>query len=268
VAQSIKWRPETLRRSLDIYVTQSLQHPDADLVVWPETAVTAFADQLETRLLAPLEQVLRQRGQQLVMGVPMRDRHGHYNALLTLGADSREHYYKRHLVPFGEYVPLRPLLAPLVAWLAIPMDDFQRGDSATAPLLELAGVPVGVSICYEDLFAEEVRAALPTATLLLNVSNDAWFGDSLAPHQHLQIARMRALENARPLLRATNTGISAVIDADGAILQRSPQFAEHVLTADITPRQGLTPFSRLGELPLVALAVIVLVLLGRGAIRR
>jgi len=261
VAQGVKWRPETLRQSLERYLKHTLAHPEAELVIWPETAVTAFADQLQTQYLDPLQQKLQQRGQQLVLGIPMRDGEGGYfNAMLAIGAGEGGHYYKRHLVPFGEYVPLRPLLAPLVAMLAIPLDDFSVGDLSQAPVLHLAGVPVGISICYEDLFGEEIRLALPEAQLLLNASNDAWFGESLAPHQHLEIARMRAVETARPLLRATNTGISAVIGERGEVMATSAQFAEQVLSAEVQPHSGLTPYVRFGAWPSLILLGLSLLL--------
>ena len=130
-----------------------------------------------------------------------------------------------------------------------------------------AGQPIGVSICYEDAFGEEVIDALPEATLLANVSNDAWFGDSLAPHQHLEIARMRALETGRYLLRATNTGVSAIIGSRGEVLAVAPQFETHVLTAEVTPHTGLTPYGRWGNWGVVLLMVLLLGLgLGAGRV--
>jgi apolipoprotein N-acyltransferase len=136
------------------------------------------------------------------------------------------------------------------------MADFSRGPLAQPPL-RLAGQPVGISICYEDVFAVEVRRALPAATLLVNVSNDAWFGDSIAPHQHLQIARMRALETGRMLLRGTNTGISAIIGPRGEVRARAPQFQVAVLHGMVEPRRGATPYVRLGDRPVVVLALLL-----------
>jgi apolipoprotein N-acyltransferase len=134
------------------------------------------------------------------------------------------------------------------------MSDFTPGGNGK-PLVTLAGHPVGVNICYEDAYGNEVIRALPEATLLVNASNDAWFGDSLAPHQHLEIARMRALETGRFLLRATNTGISAIIDERGRLLGRSPQFEKAILTHDVQPLRGTTPFARGGNIAVLILAL-------------
>jgi len=144
------------------------------------------------------------------------------------------------------------------------MSDFSVGGD-DPPLISLAGHPAGINICYEDAFSAEVMRALPEARFLVNASNDAWFGDSLAPHQHLQIARMRALESGRYLLRATNTGISAIIDPRGALVGQAPQFEQAVLTRRIQPMQGLTPYARWGDTPLLVIALLVLL---AGARRR
>jgi apolipoprotein N-acyltransferase len=180
----------------------------------------------------------------------------YYNSVVAIGSAPGS-YRKRHLVPFGEYLPLKPLLGWLLDYLHIPMSDFRPGP-ARAPLLTAAGQPLGVSICYEDAFGEELIEALPAATLLVNVSEDAWFGDSLAPHQRLQMARLRAIETGRAMLRAANTGPSAVIDHRGRVIARAPQFAPHVLSAAVEPRTGATPYARLGNAPLVAALALLL----------
>jgi apolipoprotein N-acyltransferase len=155
-------------------------------------------------------------------------------------------YHKQHLVPFGEYVPLKSLLGGFFAFFRIPMANFSEGGSEEKTL-PVAGVHAGISICYEDAFGEEVIQGMPKANLLVNVSNDAWFGESLAPHQHLQMAQMRSLETGRAMLRGTNNGISAIIDHHGDIIGTSPQFREHVLTADIQPVSGSTPYILMGN---------------------
>jgi apolipoprotein N-acyltransferase len=137
------------------------------------------------------------------------------------------------------------------------MSDFSPGPAQQAPL-EVAGHVVGVSICYEDVFSEEVVRTLPQASLLVNVSEDAWYGDSWAPHQHQQMARMRTLETGRPMLRATNTGVSAMIDHRGREIARAPQFAVHVLTGSVQPMQGVTPFVRSGNTPVILAAFSLL----------
>ena len=256
VEQAEKWKPENLLPTLQMYRRLTRQAAGADLIIWPETAVPSFAGRVEQVLLEPLERQMRRRNASLLLGVAEWDRDGgaYYNSMLALGGE-RASYRKRHLVPFGEYMPFKGLLQPLIDWLQIPMSDFTPGD-APRPLLTLAGYPAGISICYEDAFGNEVIQALPQAAFLINASNDAWFGDSLALPQHLQIARMRAQESRRYLLRATNTGISAVIGPDGALVAVAPAFQRHVLTAAIEPLQGLSPYARFGNWPVISLLLL------------
>ncbi len=184
----------------------------------------------------------------------------YYNSVMQLGTHSG-FYFKHHLVPFTEYLPFKRVLGDLIKIMDVPMSDFSPGQVHQAPL-QVKGVRVAVSICYEDAFGEEIIHSLPQANVLVNVSNDAWFGRSIAPPQHLQIARMRALETGRPLLRDTNTGITAVIAPDGKVTMRAPQFQVAVLTADIQPMAGATPYSKVGNTPVVVLILTLLVIGG------
>jgi len=258
VPQSVKWHPEMLLRSEALYRNLTLPYLGADLIVWPETAIPALYRQVEGYINALSEQA-RRHGTALVMGIPVQDPGSgrYYNALLALNGQ-REFYYKKHLVPFGEYIPFADTLGGLLEFLHIPMSDFSPGPDVR-PLLHVNGMILGVSICYEDTFGEEVIQAMPDAGVLVNVSNDAWFGDSSAPHQHLQMARMRALETGRYLLRATNTGVSAVIDAHGNLVKTSREFKPQVLTGRIPLRRGLTPYARWGNYPVVTLAFLMLI---------
>jgi apolipoprotein N-acyltransferase len=253
VAQHEKWRRENLLPTLGLYTGLTGGEWESDLIIWPETAIPSFAHLVEESLLQPLSVEAVQRGSQLLVGVPVWEEGRYYNAMLSLGVQ-REAYHKRHLVPFGEFMPFKGLLAPLLTWMNVPMSDFSAGEGKP-PLLTLAGYPAGISICYEDAFGDEVAEALPQAAFLINASNDAWFGDSLAPHQHLEIARMRALETGRYLLRSTNTGVSAVIDPRGRILGQSPAFEQHVLRQEIRPMAGLTPYGYAGNGSLVLLCL-------------
>jgi len=269
VPQALKWQPKQLLRTLELYLTLTEAHWDSDLIIWPETAVPALAHRVEESFLAPLAERARAHDSEILLGIPVLESETdrYYNAMITLGGE-RASYYKRHLVPFGEFLPLKGLLGPVLDWLSIPMSDFSSGDGAKKPLVPLLGYRVGVSICYEDAFGEEVVEALPEAAFLVNASNDAWFGDSLAPHQHLQMARMRARETERYLLRSTNTGISAIIGPRGELLGRSPGFAEDVLSGEISPLRGMTPYAWLGNAGIVLLAMVFLGLglwLGRDA---
>ncbi|RTZ77139.1 MAG: apolipoprotein N-acyltransferase [Gammaproteobacteria bacterium] len=258
IPQVLKWRPEQFEPTLELLMALSREHPEAELVIWPETAVPAFADQVESAVLEPLHRLFGRERRTLLLGIAVREADGrYYNAMIKLGASGRGRYFKRHLVPFGEYMPLKPLLRPLIDLLAIPMSEFSAGEEARQ-LLELDGYPAGISICYEDTFGEEVARALPEAAFLVNASNDAWFGDSLAPHQHLEMARLRALETGRYLLRATNTGISAIIDEQGRVVGRLEQFRKGVVAGKVEPRQGMTPYARWPDWPVVLLALFML----------
>ncbi len=260
IAQEEKWKRENLRPTLDLYAGLTRQHWSSDLIIWPETAVPSFVAQVDEAFLRPMELEAQKSRSSLLLGIADWKPGGdYYNAMISLGPE-RATYHKRHLVPFGEFMPLKFLLRPLIDWLQIPMSDFSPG-AGEKPLLSLAGYQAGISICYEDAFGAEVIAALPEAAFLVNASNDAWFGDSLALPQHLEIARMRALESGRFLLRSTNTGISAIIAPDGKIAAASPAFKQDVLTSFITPLQGMTPYARWGNWMIVCIAVIGLLVL-------
>lgn len=257
ISQELKWSPEFLQFTLDRYQELTERHWGVDLIVWPEAAPPNWYHALAADYLEPLAERGRAHGTELVLGVPFADlgTGSAYNSVISLG-EQPGIYHKRHLVPFGEYVPLRNVFGRALDILGAPMSDFQAGE-ASLPL-HAAGHDVGVSVCYEVAFGPEVADPLPAAEFLINVSNDAWFGDSLAPHQHLQMARMRSLETGRGMLRATNTGITAVLDHQGKIVARAPQFEVATLTAEITPRQGATPYVLWRDKPVLGLLVLVL----------
>jgi len=266
VPQAVKWRRDFRQPSIDLYTELSAGHWGSSLIVWPETAIPAFpAEVPET--LQNLRRRARDNDTTLLTGMPTADTHDgsrYLNSVVALGANDGV-YHKRHLVPFGEYLPFDRWLRPVLTFLRIPMSNFASGAAAQPPVI-VADHVVGISICYEDAYATEVVRALPQAAILINVSNDAWFGDSIAPHQHLQIARMRALEAGRVMLRATNTGISAIIDHRGRVVSRSGQFEPEVLGGEVSARTGTTPFTDQPRalLPLLCIASLIGVrLLGR-----
>jgi apolipoprotein N-acyltransferase len=258
VPLSIKWRPQYRDRIIDSYLRLSERAPHAKLIAWPEAAVPGFYSEVAPQLLPRLEALTRRQGADVVFGTIELDneRRDYYNSVYVVGKTPGS-YRKQHLVPFGEFLPLPGVFETLLATLEIPMSDFRAG-GRDQPLLAAAGHTLGVSICYEDAFGEEIIRALPQATLLVNVSEDAWFGNSLAPHQRLQMARVRALETGRPMLRATNTGPSALIDHRGRVIARSPQFQPAVLAGTIQPMSGTTPYARLGNAPLLLLLGVIL----------
>ncbi|MDM8545397.1 apolipoprotein N-acyltransferase [Candidatus Venteria ishoeyi] len=261
--QEIKFMHQYAEPIIKNYLELSRQHRDADLIIWPETAIPLFFHQAMP-FIQEIIQEHKDHKTDFLIGMPMQDPDDNqiYNAVAMINAEKPGFYYKRHLVPFGEYMPLRSLIEESLDFIQIPFSDFSEGPKKQS-LLSTQRHYIGISICYEDAFPAEIRRALPGANFLVNVSNDAWFGDSLAPHQHLQIARMRALEAGRPLLRATNTGITAIIDAHGKVVTQMPQFQQGVIRARIQPRSGATPYALEGNIPLL---FIMIVFLGIGII--
>jgi apolipoprotein N-acyltransferase len=253
-----KWSVDFRQTIIDQHVSLSERAAGAQLIVWPESAVPGYFDAMKPQFVPRLERLAQERGSDFLVGAVERDLlgRGYYNSVFAVG---RTHgsYRKQHLVPFGEFLPWPDVFGRLLATLQIPMSNFSSG-APGQPLLTAAGHTIGVSVCYEDAFGEEVIRALPLATLLVNVSEDSWFGNSLAPHQRLQMARVRALETGRPLLRAANTGPSVIIDRHGAVLAQSPQFAPHVLIGEVQPTAGATPYVLLGNTPLVTLLGVAL----------
>ncbi|WP_374691831.1 apolipoprotein N-acyltransferase [Accumulibacter sp.] len=259
VAQEMKWRPERFAESLRIYYQLARDHP-AQLTVLPETALPAFLDQVPVEYLDALQELAQRQHGDLLLGVAVSEGYRKYfNSALSLGASGRQRYDKVHLVPFGEFVP--PGFAWFMALANIPMSDFTAGLPRQPPLL-LAGQQVAINICYEDVFGEEIIDSLPAATLLVNISNVAWFGDSLAPAQHLQIARMRALESGRMMLRATNTGMTAIVDVDGSVRAVLPPFTRGALRGEVRGHTGATPYVRWGNWPVVVLALLLVAVTG------
>ena len=257
IEQEMKFHPERAPRILETYARLA-EGTQARLVILPETALPAFLDRIAPAYLARLDAVGKRNEGDLLIGVPYRTgRDAYYNSALSLGVSPRQIYHKVHLVPFGEFVP------PGFRWtldvLSIPLSDFSRG-SFDQPPLEVAGQRVAVNICYENVFGAEIARSLPEATLLVNMSNVAWFGDSLAPAQHLQIARLRAIETGRMHLTATNTGITAAIDRDGRVLARLEQFTEGRLEIAAQGYSGATPYVRLRDWPVVVLCVFIFTL--------
>ncbi|RMF97059.1 MAG: apolipoprotein N-acyltransferase [Gammaproteobacteria bacterium] len=265
VSQDRKWLPGQRLPTLRLYHDLSFPGPPRRILLWPEVAIPALADEVGDYLQA-LHAEARAADSTLLLGILTRGSgdDGFYNALIALGADTGE-YHKRHLVPFGEFFPVPGFVREWLRLMSLPYRDMTAGAREQPPLQAL-GIRLAPSICYEDAFGAEQLDFLPAAALLVNVSNDAWFGDSIAPAQHLQMARMRALEAGRPMLRATNTGITAIIGADGRLQDRLPQFRPGVLHGQVQPRRGATPYVRAGDLPVLGLSLL-LVFAGLGSRR-
>jgi apolipoprotein N-acyltransferase len=255
IAQDLKFVEGRFESTLALYRHLIDSHP-ATLVVLPETALPRMLHAVPRDWLDALAAHARAAGSDIVVGVPLAEsRERYFNSAISLGTSATGRYDKVHLVPFGEFIPFG--FRWFVEAMNMPLGDFTRGTDAPRPLA-LGTQQVAVNICYEDLFGEEIIRQLPTATLLVNISNIAWFGDSLAPHQHLEISRMRALETGRPMLRATNTGMTAVIDSSGIVVQRLAPFTEGALTAQVQGRGGATPYVRFGNLPVIGACAALL----------
>ena len=255
--QLTKWSAEGQRAAANTYSMLTRAQPEeTDLIVWPETALPMFAAQ--ARPVLERVQATLPPDTALLTGIVQREANGdYYNSVIGVGA-SEGSYRKEHLVPFGEYLPLEGLLRGIIAFFNLPMSSFTAGDADQAPI-EAAGMQLGSAICYEIIYADLVANRARDANVLLTVSNDTWFGDSIGPLQHLQMAQLRALENGRYVLRATSNGVTAIIDAQGHITQRAPRFETTSVNGEVQPMQGLTPFTRTGSWPAWGLALLLLV---------
>ncbi len=269
IAQSLKWRPDQLQFITAQY--RELTTPllgQVDVIIWPEAAIPAFPHHLGD-YFPQLDHDAKAQHTALVTGLPLLDHDNRYfNGVVGLGTASGR-YDKRHLVPFGEYVPFQSLLRGMFQFFNLPMSGFSEGEQPA--LLDVAGQPMAAAICYEIAYPELVRDNVSQLQqrpgYLLTVSNDAWFGASWGPWQHLQIARVRAIENGLPVIRATVTGVSAVIAPDGRISQQLPQFETAVLRTTVAARQPDTLWLRFGLWP-VSILVALLLLVAGGRQRR
>lgn len=263
IPQQLKWDRAYYEQTLDSYRELSAPlWPEARIVVWPEAAIPAFY-QDAAAFLDSQAALARARGSTLITGVPYRaeptpefPRGPVHNSIVALGEGSGL-YHKVRLVPFGEYVPLQHWLRGLIRFFDLPMSDFAAGPKEQAPL-QAAGVALAPFICYEVVYPELVANWLPQADALITISNDAWFGRSIGPLQHLQMAQMRALESGRYMLRGTGNGVTAIIDERGRITAQLPQFERGVLRGEFMPMRGATPFARTDTWAVIGLCFALL----------
>jgi apolipoprotein N-acyltransferase len=278
IKQALRWDPEQEWPTMLKYLDLTRPHFQADIVIWPEAAIPQL-EPLAEAYLDNLNQAALYQNSAVISGIlDYNLKTGEaWNNLIVLGKRDKEamagdyhyghsnRYSKHHLLPIGEFVPFESWLRTLAPIFDLPMSSFSRG-SYIQPNLVANGHHLLPAICFEIAFPQQIAANFtPDTEVLLTVSNDAWFGDSIGPHQHLQIAQMRALEFGRPLLRATNTGVTATIDANGHIQQRAAQFAATVIQDTIELTSGSTPYQRWRDWPVrfSCLAIFSLILLSR-----
>jgi apolipoprotein N-acyltransferase len=256
IDQAIKWNPDQLDQIVETYVETTGNVSDVDLVIWPEAAIPLSKHQAAYLLQSIHDSSIDSRTG-FITGIPIYDvvLRSHYNGLVALGTATGE-YRKQHLVPFGEYIPLKSLFAPVVDLLRLRISDMAAG-SADQEIINIGPVRIAPAICYEIAYAELVSKMAANANIILTLSNDTWFGASIGPDQHFQIARMRALENAKPVIRSTNNGITGFIDHSGKVMAQLPQFERAALDGFVQPYRGKTPFNEWGEKPLM-LAILAL----------
>ena len=264
IPQDMKWQPEEINRTLRTYIDLVAAHP-AQLVVMPETAIPLLLHHIPGDYAEALTELARRAHGDILLGVPEREDGRYYNSMVSTGSSPVQKYRKSHLVPFGEFIPFKSVLGWIYnELLHIPLADLSPGATHQQPL-HIAGQKVAVNICYEDVFGEEIIRQLPQATLLVNGSNDAWYGRSLAAHQHLQISQTRALETGRMaerrLAQAVDTGATAIIDPAGEIVAEAPHFTTTALTGEAQGYSGTTPYVRWGNWPAISLIVLALGLL-------
>ncbi len=255
IAQELRWNPTEVQAIIQRY--QSLSQPltHSQLIVWPEAAIPLTPNQAP-QLYADFTKVAMDQQSALLLGAPIQVNSHYYNGVLALGMGTGR-YFKRHLVPFGEYIPFEQQLRGLIGFFNLPMSDLLAGE-LTQPLITVKGIPAGVFVCYEIAYNALLRQDLPQAQFLVTVSDDAWFGHSFAPWQHLQIAQFQAAATSRSMIFASNTGSSAFIDANGTIALRIPPDIAGSATFDVRPEQGATPWVTLGDKPFLWLMVVLL----------
>jgi apolipoprotein N-acyltransferase len=258
------------RNNAPILLNDFLKHakayvPSSDLVVWPEGALPFYFDQAPG-YMSELRRIASSNEGTIVTGMPTRSGNRRFNSIVSVG-ESSQTYNKQKLVPFGEFVPLEESLRGVIDFFDLPMSNFSKGDALQLPLSSSLG-SLAPFICYEIVYPDFVAKGSRSSNLLITISNDAWFGSSHGPYQHFQMARYRALELQKPLIRGANNGITAVIDEQGGIVSKLPQFERATLEGEVIPREGLTPFARFGSAPILFISLIFPLFIGIKARRQ
>ncbi len=261
IPQLIKWDPQFLKDQIVAYLGMTEDYWDTDLILWPETAIPLPQDQAG-KIIGFIDEQLGEHST-LITGIPWHtfssqtEDFTYHNSIMAIG-NGEGVYHKQKLVPFGEYVPMQGLLRGLIGFFDLPMSSFSPGPAYQGPLIA-NGMKIMPFICYEVAYPDFVAANSRGADILLTISNDGWFGDSIGPLQHLQIARMRALETGRYMLRGTNNGVTAIIDNKGQITETIPHFQRATLSGEVFTATGNTPYMQTGSWPVLTLMLILVV---------
>ena len=265
IPQDIKWTQEVIIQTIRQYAEMASQSRNK-LIILPETALpvaidTSEAEVRKNAILEPFIKLASNHQKSILVGTVEAEQGQYFNSMLGINEVNIQAYRKSHLVPFGEFIPLKSLIGWIYRdWLNMPLNDLSRGSKTQKPM-HLLGQKIALNICYEDVFGEEIIRQLPEASILVNASNDAWYGHSIAAHQHLQFSQMRALETGRMMLRATNTGATAIISQRGEVLATLPHFTTAILNGSVQGYEGTTPYVRWGNWLIISLLFIALILL-------
>jgi len=251
----MKWSPHYIEHAMGIYTQITLQHLDSQLIIWPESALPVLPQQI-TPFLVGINRLLNQHHVGLITGMPVYQGHKFYNTAIGLGT-AHGHYLKHNLVPFGEYIPLSHLIGPVLNLLHLPMSSMSSGSDRQVPI-QINHLPVSLLICYESTFPQLVRHFAQHTQLLINISDDSWFGHTIGQWQHIEMAQMRALELQRYMLVATNTGVTGMVNPQGKLIKHLPTFTQTSLTTTIHAINGSTPWQHFGLLPWMILWIILL----------
>lgn len=260
IAQKDKWLLENKNKTLKQYYADTSKHLDSALVIWPETSIPAYYSEVKDGYLASLQELALSNETDIVTSLPYKNEKGElYNSVLILGQKTGL-YKKIHLLPFGEYLPWQPISGYLLSLVDVRLGMFSSG-KLEQTLLTGAGHKFVTSICYEDAFGQLSINQVKNAKFLVNLTNDGWFDGSIEPYQHMQIARMRALESGRFLLRATNTGMTAIVSEKGELIAQAPIRERASVTGMVTPMQGLTPYAKVGDKQVLWLILVLFLIL-------
>lgn len=259
IPQDLRWLTTMQDKTREIYADLSDEVPANHIEIWPESALTEFYHDAE-EFLDGRADIVEQKNGTLIVGIPTYEvKHfgqpGLIHNSLKVLAGGEGMYNKQKLVPFGEYVPFEDQIRGLIPFFDLDMSSFSHGETNQSNLLA-QGASISPSICYEVMYPELVAEQALNSNVMVTVSNDAWFGTSAGPYQHFQMARLRSIETGRWLLRSTNTGITAVINEKGQVMDRLPQFERGLLLSSFVPMTGTTPFSKWGGTPVWILALL------------